>query len=135
MRGYLSLLTIVVITGITVSLAFSRLFLGSDAADSGRARESLYEARAYADACTETALLAIVETYAYEGSDTLSFDQGTCEYTVSISSSTGRTLVSLGSAGTSVQRALVDVRIATSSTEAGTTTSVTRAIWTEPSSF
>ncbi|KND51643.1 MAG: hypothetical protein ABA06_00080 [Parcubacteria bacterium C7867-001] len=135
MRGYLSLLTIIVITGVTVSLAFSRLFLGSDAADSGRVRESMYEARAYADACAETALLAIVETDAYEGSDTLSFDQGTCGYTVAISSSTGRSLRSTGYAGTSVQRALLDIRIATSSSEAGTTTTVTRALWTEPSSF
>ena len=80
-KGYIALLSVLVLGAVAASLAFS-LFAGSGRSDALIATEDNLRARGYAESCAEEALENIRTTTSYTGTNTLSWSAGNRTITV-----------------------------------------------------
>lgn len=78
-RGYITLVSVLVVGAIGASVAVSMLGLGLASSRTGLAYQQLQQARALADACAEEALLQ-VRTTTTTGS--LALSSGQCTYVI-----------------------------------------------------
>jgi hypothetical protein len=81
-KGYVMLITMLVVGAIGVSIAVSLLLLGTGATRSSAVRIQSVKAKAYANACAEEALWQIRLSTSYTGTDGLTFSDGSCTYKV-----------------------------------------------------
>ena len=102
-RGYIALLTVLVLGAVAASLALS-LFAGSGSSDALIATEDNLRARGYAESCAEEVLHLIRTTTSYTGTNTLTWTDGSCSATVVAGSGENRTITGTGLSGGSTQR-------------------------------
>lgn len=109
MRGYIALISVLVVGAVATAIAVSILLLGLNFSRSGFSLESSQTAKAYANACAESALQQIRNTSAYTGSGGLSFVYGTCTYTVTNTGGNTRKIIVSGTVGTVVRRVQISI--------------------------
>jgi len=103
-RGYVMLLSVLVVGAVAIAVAVSLVLLGVDFSRSGFAIEQSSAAKGLANACAETALEQIRESPSFSGVATLALGDGTCTYTVIVGSGQNRTVNASGTVGTVVRK-------------------------------
>ena len=106
-KGYVALMTVIILGVVATLVATSLVLLGL-----GHTRSSLSESqsagsKAAADACIDDALRQIRLSSSYTGNGNLSLTGATCTYTV-IAGSTG-SIVATGVSGNTTRRVTVDI--------------------------
>ncbi len=125
--GYVTLLTVLVVSAVGVAITSSLLLLGLGNARSGLALQQAKNAAALADACAEEALQQMRFSPAYSGTATLSLGAGSCTYTVTVGVGEAREVRSTGTVGSVVRKVIVAVSALTPKTVV--------ASWQEVASF
>lgn len=108
-RGYVILITVLVIGAVGVAIAVSVFWLGLGSSQSSFSIEQSNQAKALANACSEEALLQIRDSTPFTGSGGLTLGQGSCSYTVTSGGGQNRTITSSGTVGTIVRKVKITV--------------------------
>jgi hypothetical protein len=95
-KGYITLITILIIASIGLSVSISLLLFGLNSSRSSFANEQSGQAKYLADACIEQALQEIRKNHLFSGNNFLSLKQGTCYYDVIILTGEKREIHSFG---------------------------------------
>jgi len=103
-RGYITLISVLVVGAVGVAIATALLMLGLTSSRTGFALVQSNQAKALANACAEEALQQIRDLTPYVGTDGLSIGSGTCTYTVTSQGGQNRTIASLGTVGTTLRK-------------------------------
>lgn len=103
-RGYITLISVLVVGAVGVAIATALLMLGLTSSRTGFALVQSNQAKALANACAEEALQQIRDLTPYVGTDGLSIGSGTCTYTVTSQGGQNRTIESLGTVGTTLRK-------------------------------
>ncbi len=108
-QGFITLLSVLVVSAVGVGVALTLLTAGiADTRSSGTYEDTL-EARALADVCAETALGRIKVSVSFAGNATLAFPEGSCEYFVTAQSGENRTITARGIEGSIVRKVEITV--------------------------
>lgn len=126
-KGYIILLSVLLIGAAGLSIAISIILLGVAQARNSASVSSFSEARALASACAEEGLQQIRDDEYFAGSAELTFSNGTCTYTVIYQGGDNREIQAVGEVGNTISRIKV-----TTDTIAPT---INIASWQELSSF
>jgi type II secretory pathway component PulK len=113
--GYIALLAVLIVGAAAIATSLALLMTGTDAQRSTLAEQQSKQAHSLAVACTEEALQQIHDNIAFSGSNTLSLGQGSCTYTVSISTGTVRIITTSGTVGNVVRKIQAYATIGSSS--------------------
>jgi len=109
MKGYVGLLTILLIGAVGTVIATSTILLGLAISRSSFAQVQSSQAKTLANACIEEALLQINGHVPFTGIGTLTMDSGWCDYSVTAGVGQNRTVSSRGFIGTIVRKVSVTV--------------------------
>lgn len=107
-KGYVMLISMIIIGAVGTSVITSSLLLGTGYSKTSIALEQSQKARMLANSCTEKALGEVWLLDSYEGSASLNFSEGSCEYSVSGLGEI-KTINSEGVFGASVKKIIVGV--------------------------
>lgn len=94
--GFVTLMAVLIVGAVGVAVAIGFLTKGIDSNKRVITIESAYQARFYADECVELALQSIRNNTAYVGTGKSSYENGSCEYEVTINDSTRRNIDAIG---------------------------------------
>lgn len=108
-KGYIVLITVLVIGAIGVAIAVSVIWLGLGGSKSSFALEQSNQAKALANACAEEALQQIRDSIPFTGTGNLTLGQGTCTYTVINDGAQNRTITASGAVGTVVRKVKITI--------------------------
>jgi hypothetical protein len=108
-RGYLTLITVLIVAAIGIAASLTVLTLGIGVSQGTTAYDDLHEGRALANACAEEALQAIRAQTSFTGNGNLTLGTGTCTYAVTNSGEENRTVNTEGRAGDSFIRLRVEL--------------------------
>ncbi len=108
-KGYIVLITVLVIGAIGVAIAASVIWLGLGVSKSSFALEQSNQTKALANTCSEEALQQIRDSTSFTGSGNLTLGQGTCSYTVTSGGTQNRTITSTGTVGTIVRKVKISI--------------------------
>lgn len=103
-KGYITLLSVLVVGAVGVSLTVSLLLLGLGSSRTSFAVEQSNQAKGLANACAEEALERIREATSFTGSGNLSLGSGSCTYSVTNQGGQNRTVTTTGTVGTLVRK-------------------------------
>lgn len=103
-NGYVTLISVLIISAIGVAIATSLLLLGLSSSRTSFALQQSDQAKALADACMEEALQQINDSIPFTGTGNLALGQGTCTYTVTSTGGQTRTITSSGTVGTIIRK-------------------------------
>jgi len=103
-RGYITLLSVLVLGAVGIAIAISLVLLGVGASRTSFANEQALQARALANACAEEGLEQIRDNTSFSGTNSLSLGQGSCTYTVTNLGGSDRTIESSGTVGQVVRK-------------------------------
>ncbi|MEX0930555.1 MAG: hypothetical protein WDZ79_02630 [Candidatus Paceibacterota bacterium] len=106
--GYALFISVVVLGVVAGVLVAALLSAGSTFLRTGSYAEAGERARVLADACAEVALQEINDDQNFEGNGSISFDIGSCEYSVSNLGGQSRRIEATGVAGEAVRRVVVE---------------------------
>ena len=101
--GFAALLGVIIITALAVSFASGMLMSGFSSQRTSRDLQSSFLAQAYASACVELAIQAIVASPNYSGSGNSIINNGNCSY-VAAQGNGAVTISSLGTDGVMSKR-------------------------------
>lgn len=108
-RGFVALITVMIVGAIGVSVGLSLILLGLGSSRTSLSIEQSIQAKAMANACGEEALQKIRESTPFTGSGNLSLSGGTCTYTVASGGGQNRTISSTGVYGTITRKVAISV--------------------------
>lgn len=115
-RGYIALISVLIIGAASLTIATALLITGSDAQQENIARQQSMKARNAAAGCIEEAMQQIHDNTAFTATNTaVTIADASCTYTVTNTGSTTRTVVSTSTNGTVVRKIQVYVTINASS--------------------
>lgn len=103
-RGYITLISVLVVGAVGVTITISLILLGLSSSRTSFAVEQSGQAKALANACAEEALQEIRDSTPYTGSDNLTLGQGNCTYTVTSQGGQDRTITATGTVDTIVRK-------------------------------
>jgi hypothetical protein len=103
-QGYLTLMTVLIVSAIGVAISVSLLTLGVGSSERTLTIQDLERARALASTCAEQALQELRRQTSFAGSTTTVLFGGNCSYTVVAGASESRTISAQGSAGNAIAR-------------------------------
>ncbi len=103
-KGYIALITVLVIGAVGVAITISILLLGLGSSRTSFSLEQSNQAKALANACSEEALQQIHDSVPFEGTGNLTLGQGTCTYTVTKFTGHNRTITAAGTVATTTRR-------------------------------
>lgn len=106
-KGYIALITVLVVGAIGVAICVSLLLLGLGSSRTSFSLEQSNQTKALANACAEEALQQIRDSTPFEGTGNLTLGQGTCTYTVTKLTGQNRTITATGTVGTIVRKVKV----------------------------
>jgi len=113
--GYIALFTVIIVGAATMAIALTLLLTGTDVQRSALITQQSIQARQLANACAEEALQIIHDNTAYTGTGTLTFETGTCSYTVSSTGTSTRAVTATGTVSSTVRKVTANVTIGASS--------------------
>jgi hypothetical protein len=125
--GYVTLVSVLILSAVGLSLAVGLLMHGLGAARNALAIEHSTQARGLAQACAEAGLDAIKLTPNFTGTVNLVFSQGTCTYTITSQAGQNRTVDAIGVVGDNTRRKKVLVT--------RTTPTIILSAWQEVADF
>ncbi len=102
--GYVALLAVLMVGAIALSVATALLLTGTDSQRTALVVQQARQARSLAIACGQEAAQAVHDNIAYHNSGSLSQGQGSCTYSVTLTSATTRTITATGTVGSVVQK-------------------------------
>ncbi len=108
-KGYIVLITVLVIGAVGMAIAVAVLWLGLGSSKSSFSLEQSSQAKALANACSEEALQQIRDSTSFTGTGNLSLGQGTCAYTVTNDGGQNRTITAIGLVGTVVRKVKITI--------------------------
>ena len=108
-KGYIVLLTILLVGAVGLSIAVSIILLGIGQNRSTLSSNSFIAAKSQADACVEEALQQIRTDDTFAGSGSLSLDGGNCTYEVINSGGDLREIHGAGSVANSTRKIKVNI--------------------------
>ena len=108
-QGYITLISVLVVSAAGVLIATSLLWLGMGSSLSSFSLEQENQAKALANACAEEGLQQIRTSTPFAGSGNLSFETGSCSYLVINQGGTNREIQAIGSSGTMIRRIKVNI--------------------------
>ncbi|NCT00148.1 hypothetical protein GW765_04210 [Candidatus Parcubacteria bacterium] len=108
-QGYVILITILIIGAVSATIAISLLLLSIQASKNARVKELSIIARVYADTCAESALQEIRDSTPFTGTQTLTFSEGECTYTVTSGGGQNRTVMASSTVDTIIRRVEVSI--------------------------
>ncbi len=126
-RGYIALLSVLIIGAIGTAIMLSVLLSGVTASRTDFALQQAGSAKVAASSCGEEALQKILETGTTTGSGNLTIASGTCSYTITSQNGQNITVNATGQVGTILSK--VKIVIAT------TTPSIILSSWKEVGDF
>lgn len=103
-RGYIILISILVIGAVGVAITLSLILLGIGTSRTSFAYEQSNQAQGLANACAEEAMQRIRDSTPFIGSGNLPLGQGTCNYTVTTQGPQNRTIIASGTVGTIIRK-------------------------------
>ncbi len=103
-RGFIALISVLIVGVVGVSIATSLILLGLGSSKTSFALEQSAQAKALAMACAEEGLQKIQESTSYTGNGTLTLGQGACAYTVASQGGQNRTVSAYSTVGTLVRK-------------------------------
>jgi hypothetical protein len=106
-RGFITLVSVLVIGAVGVAITASIILLGLGSSRTSFAVEQSSQAKALTNACAEEALQQIRDLTSFTGSGNLILGQGTCSYTVTSQGGQNRTIIASGTVGTIVRKTTV----------------------------
>ena len=106
-KGFITLLSIVVVGAVGVAITASLILLGLGSSRTSFTNEQSNQVRALANACVEEALQQIRDSVQFTGSGSLTLGQGTCNYTVTSQGGQDRTITASGTVGTITRKVKV----------------------------
>lgn len=109
--GYIALLAVLIVGAAATAIALVLLASGADSQRSALVQQQSKQARALSMACAEESLQVIHDNIAFAGTSALAIGQGTCSYTVTVASSTSRTIVVSGTVGNVIKKIQATVTI------------------------
>jgi hypothetical protein len=108
-QGYVLILSVLLVSAISLSIALSQLLLGSASSKALTSSEKATSAFFLASACAELGLERIAEDHLFVGSSSISIDNGICSYTITSGAGENRTLQSVGTKGNVVKKILIQI--------------------------
>lgn len=78
-KGYIALILVLIISGVTLLVAISANLLGISESDMGLQKSQSSQSFYLATLCAEDALMKLKDNLGYPGNETLSIDNGTCD--------------------------------------------------------
>ncbi len=108
-RGYVTLLSVLLLGAVGLALVVSTLQLGIGSARAVLTLERTSQAKALANACVEEAMGQIRASTPFTGTGTLTLDAGSCTYTVTNTGGQTRTITSSGTVGTLVRKVRITI--------------------------
>lgn len=115
-QGFVTLLTVLIVSAVGVAISSSLLLLGIGNARAGLAVQQSKQAATLADACAEEALQQMRFSTAYSGTASLTLGAGTCSYTVTVLTGENRDVQATGTVGTIVRKVEVTISALTPKT-------------------
>ena len=103
-RGYIVLLTVLIVGAVAASIASSLLFLGADASRQVNVKDKSFQSMAISDACAEEALEKIRESGTFTGIGSISFTNGSCSYNVTNTGGTNRQIIASSTVDTVIRK-------------------------------
>lgn len=110
-NGYITLMSVLIVSSIGVSIALSLVLLGLGSSKSSLALERSTEARGLANACAEQALQEIRNSTAYTGTGNLTLGQGTCVYTVTDMGAETRLITATGQVNETIRKLKITIDV------------------------
>ena len=107
--GYITLLSVIVVSAIGSVIATSLLLWGVGASQTSATVAQSVQARSYASACVEEALEQIRDAKSFVGTATLVFANWSCVYTVTSQGNQSRTVVATSTVSTVVRKISVSI--------------------------
>jgi len=126
-RGYIALISVIVIAAIGSALMISLIASGIDASKTDFSLQQAGSARSLASSCAEEALQKILETSTTTGIGNLTIASGTCSYLITSINGQNITINATGLLGTVTRK--IKVVIAT------TTPGISLSSWEEVADF
>ncbi len=126
-RGYIALVSVILMSALGVSIMISVIAAGVNASKTDFSLQQSGAARSVASSCAEEALQRIVETATTSSSGNLSIGSGTCTYLISSTGGENITIQSTGILGSVTSK--IRVVLAT------TTPAISLSSWEEVSDF
>jgi hypothetical protein len=108
-KGYVALVTVLVIGAVGVAVAVSVILIGLGSSRTSFSLEQSNQAKALANACSEEALQQIRDSTPFTGTGNLTLGQGSCSYTVTSGESQNRTITSTGTVGTIMRKVKITI--------------------------
>ena len=109
MKGYITLLSVLVVGAVGLAVTTSLILLGLGSSRSSLNYQQLHQAKNLASSCAEEGLQKIRESSSFTGSGNLSIGQGSCTYNVTNTGGNGRTVDATGTVGTVVRKTSVSI--------------------------
>jgi len=106
-EGYITLLSVLILGAVGMSISTSIILLGIGNSRSGFALEQSVQAKSYAVACAEEALMQIKSSISFTGIGSLFFPAGDCDYNVTSQGGQNRTITSQATVGPVVRKVKV----------------------------
>lgn len=104
LKGYVTLISVLVVGAVAVSITFSLILLGIGNTKTSLSLDQSKQVQGLTDACAEEALQQIKDSNPFTGTGNLTLGQGTCSYTVTSQGGQNRTIISTGIIGTIVRK-------------------------------
>ena len=106
-KGYITLISVLVVGAVSTAAALSLLLLGLGASRTSFAVEQSQQAKSLANACAEEGLQQIRSSSSFTGSGNLTLGQGSCAYVVTSQGGNNRTITGTGTVGTVIRKVKV----------------------------
>ena len=103
-KGYIALITVLILGAVSLAIAVSLLLLGTGSALTSYTQEQSAQARSLADACSFEALNRIAMDNNFAGTRNLSLGYGTCSFTVTNLGGANRQINATGTVGIIVRK-------------------------------
>lgn len=106
-RGYVTLISILVVGAVGTAIAMSLILLGISSSRTSFSVEQSNQAKGLTNACVEEALEQIRNSTSFTGSGNLTLGHGTCTYTVTSQGGQNRVITASGTVGSIVRKVTV----------------------------
>jgi hypothetical protein len=108
-RGYITLLSVLVVGAIGTAVAASLILLGLNSSSTSFTYQQMHQAKSLANACAEEALEEIRGSSSFVGTGNLSIGLGTCTYEVTNTGAESRLIKTIGTVGTVVRKTSITI--------------------------
>ncbi len=108
-NGYVALIAVLTVGAVGTVLVTGVILLGLAWSRTSFTAQQSFQAKTLADACMEDALQNIKNSITFAGNGTLTFGQGSCNYTVTNNGAQNRSIVAKGFVGNLVRKVNVNL--------------------------